>query len=231
MARPTTAPGTHKMTTTLENFLNGTNATYIAELYARFLENPNSVDPSWVSFFSELQEDGRAVLDELRGASWSRSDGGVIGRDGGNGEHDAAAPVIDGAPAAGFARGLAGLESAGQVRAATQDSVRALMLIRSYRVRGHLIARFDPLGLEGNTHHPELDPKTYGFTEADMDRPHLHRPRAGTGSGDDPRDPPGAAGNLLRVDRRRVSCTSWSPRRRPGSSVASRASATRPSSP
>ena len=44
-------------------------------------------------------------------------------------------------------------------------------MIRAYRVRGHLIARFDPLGLEGNTHHPELDPKSYGFTEADMDRP------------------------------------------------------------
>ncbi|MDP6773256.1 MAG: 2-oxoglutarate dehydrogenase E1 component [Rhodospirillales bacterium] len=160
------------MTTTLDSFLNGTNATYIAELYSRFLENPNSVDPSWVAFFSELHEDGRAVLEELRGASWSRSESGVIGRDGGNGEDGGgAAPTIDGAPAAGFARGLAGLEDAGQVRSATQDSIRALMLIRSYRVRGHLIARFDPLGLEGNTHHPELDPKTYGFAEADMDRP------------------------------------------------------------
>ncbi|HJO71452.1 MAG TPA: 2-oxoglutarate dehydrogenase E1 component [Rhodospirillales bacterium] len=160
------------MTTTLDSFLNSTNATYITELYSRFLENPNSVDPSWVAFFSELQEDGRAVLEELRGASWSRSESGVIGREGGNGEYDgAAAPMIDGAPAAGFARGLAGLEGAGQVRSATQDSIRALMLIRSYRVRGHLIARFDPLGLEGNTHHPELAPKTYGFTEADMDRP------------------------------------------------------------
>ena len=161
------------MTTTLENFLNGTNATYIAELYSRFLENPNSVDPSWVSFFSELQEDGRAVLDDLRGASWSKSEAGVIGHDGGNGEYGIPdAPMAGGAvPAAGFARGLAGLESASQVRTATQDSIRALMLIRSYRVRGHLIARFDPLGLEGNTHHPELDPKTYGFTETDMDRP------------------------------------------------------------
>ena len=160
-------------TTTLESFLNGTNATYIAELYSRFLENPNSVDASWVAFFSELQEDGRAVLDELRGASWSQSEGGVIGHDGGNGEYGSPAePMAGGAPpAAGFARGLAGLESAGQVRAATQDSLRALMLIRSYRVRGHLIARFDPLGIEGNTHHPELDPKTYGFTESDMNRP------------------------------------------------------------
>ena len=55
------------------------------------------------------------------------------------------------------------------IRAATLDSIRALMLIRAYRVRGHLIADLDPLGIEGNDHHPELDPATYGFTEADYD--------------------------------------------------------------
>jgi len=57
------------------------------------------------------------------------------------------------------------------VRGATLDSVRALMLIRVYRVRGHLIANFDPLGLGGKKYHPELDPQTWGFTETDLDRP------------------------------------------------------------
>jgi len=57
------------------------------------------------------------------------------------------------------------------VQLATLDSIRALMLIRAYRVRGHLIANLDPLGLEGEKHHPELDPHTYGFTDADFDRP------------------------------------------------------------
>ncbi len=50
-------------------------------------------------------------------------------------------------------------------------SIRALQLIRSYRVRGHLQATLDPLGLHEPEHHPELDPKTYGFTDADWDRP------------------------------------------------------------
>ena len=54
---------------------------------------------------------------------------------------------------------------------ATQDSLRALMLIRSYRIRGHLIANLDPLGQTTREIHPELDPRTYGFTEADLDRP------------------------------------------------------------
>ncbi len=51
------------------------------------------------------------------------------------------------------------------------DSVRALMLIRAYRIRGHLAADLDPLEMREDLPHPELDPASYGFTEADMDRP------------------------------------------------------------
>src|ERR1019366_6520991 len=58
-----------------------------------------------------------------------------------------------------------------QVRAATIASLRALMLIRPYRVRGHLEARLDPLGLQIPGPHAELDPRSYGFTNADLDRP------------------------------------------------------------
>ncbi len=56
-------------------------------------------------------------------------------------------------------------------RQAALDSVRALMLIRAYRVRGHLQADLDPLGLAPKEQNPELDPESYGFSEADMDRP------------------------------------------------------------
>ena len=80
--------------------------------------------------------------------------------------------------ARGLIRGLtvpapqpAGDVSAEQIRSATLDSIRALMLIRAYRVRGHLEADLDPLGLTPKVPHPELDPKTYGFTDADMERP------------------------------------------------------------
>ncbi|MGZ9034218.1 MAG: thiamine pyrophosphate-dependent enzyme, partial [Rhodospirillales bacterium] len=148
-----------------ETFLSGANAPYIVELYRRYVDDPGSVDPSWASFFADLGDDGRVIAGEARGASWAKrpdviGDGG-IGDGSGNG---AEAPVL--------AHGPAGDEvSSEQVRAATMDSVRALMLIRSYRVRGHLVAKFDPLGLEGKKYHPELDPKTYGFTEEDYDRP------------------------------------------------------------
>ena len=54
---------------------------------------------------------------------------------------------------------------------ATQDSIRALMLIRAYRVMGHLAADLDPLGLSERKMHKELRAETYGFTDADLDRP------------------------------------------------------------
>ncbi len=64
------------------------------------------------------------------------------------------------------------------LKRAARDSLRAMMLIRAYRVRGHLEASLDPLGLKPRAKHPELDPRTYGFTEADLDRPIYHRQRA-----------------------------------------------------
>jgi 2-oxoglutarate dehydrogenase E1 component len=145
------------------SFLFGANATFIAELHARYLEDPNAVDPSWAEFFAELDDDARAVLGDLRGASWAPSTSSVIG-------NGAAAPVPargNGSVAPAATDGL----NEEQIRRATLDSIRALMLIRVFRVRGHLIANMDPLGLEKRTYHPELDPRTYGFTDADWDRP------------------------------------------------------------
>ena len=137
-----------------DDFLHGGNAVFIAELYEQYLRDPDSVDDSWAVFFAELRSNGRA--DEAPApAAWGRMRPQVIG----NGHH--AAPARNGAVEA-FVEGG---------RQATLDSIRALMLIRAYRVRGHLYAKLDPLGLHKPEHHPELDPATYGFGEDDWDRP------------------------------------------------------------
>ncbi|HZH28250.1 MAG TPA: 2-oxoglutarate dehydrogenase E1 component [Azospirillaceae bacterium] len=150
----------------LTTMLSGGNAAFISELFARYVEDPSSVDPSWQGFFAELGEDERTVLAELRGASWAPNGARIIA----NG-HGADAPV----QARG--KGNGALAEAGaateDTRRAAYDSIRALMLVRSYRVRGHLQADLDPLGLTPREYHPELDPLSpiYGFTEADLDRP------------------------------------------------------------
>ncbi|HUK00106.1 MAG TPA: 2-oxoglutarate dehydrogenase E1 component [Stellaceae bacterium] len=140
-------------------FLNGANATFIAELYARWLEDPAAVDESWRSFFGDLAEEAPALLRELEGPGWGRERGHVIANGHGNGHAAVAAPVA--APA------LPGVAP----ERATLDALRALSLIRAYRVRGHLLADLDPLGLVRLASHPDLEPSTYGFTEADYDRP------------------------------------------------------------
>src|SRR5213075_1363882 len=59
---------------------------------------------------------------------------------------------------------------AADVHQATRDSVRALMLIRAYRMRGHFHANLDPLGIEAPRNREELDPRSYGFVDGDFDR-------------------------------------------------------------
>jgi 2-oxoglutarate dehydrogenase E1 component len=143
---------------------NGANAAFIADLYARWAERPDSVDPSFGELFAALNDEARSVLTDASGASWAPRHFDV-----GDPEPPKPAAKKDGkaAPAAAAAPAL----QPEQVRAATLDSLRALMMIRAYRVRGHLEAQLDPLGLTVPKPHPELDPATYGFTEADMDRP------------------------------------------------------------
>ena len=149
--------------------LSGANATFVQELFARYAQNPASVDPSWQSFFAELSDDQQAALKDIEGPSWARSTTRVIGvadpepAKKPNGQALAAKTNGQAATAGNF--------TAAELRAAAIDSVRALMLIRAYRIRGHLMADLDPLGLTKQEPHPELDPATYGFTEADWDRP------------------------------------------------------------
>ncbi|MDH5187407.1 MAG: hypothetical protein OEW37_00460, partial [Rhodospirillaceae bacterium] len=68
------------MTTVSDNFLSGSNALYVAELYARYLDNASNVDARWAEWFSTLDSDSKSVLSELKGATWAPSDAGVIGK-------------------------------------------------------------------------------------------------------------------------------------------------------
>jgi 2-oxoglutarate dehydrogenase E1 component len=129
-------------------FLTAANAGFIAELYARFLENPDAVDESWRSVFSDIGDDLPGILTEMRPPAWAKP------------KHLA---IADGAAPALRVDGEA-------LRQAATDSIRALNLIRAYRVRGHLEADLDPLGLEKRGPYPELDYHSHGFGEADLDR-------------------------------------------------------------
>ncbi|MEX6508314.1 2-oxoglutarate dehydrogenase E1 component [Jiella sp. M17.18] len=159
----------------LTSFLYGGNADYIEELYAQYEADPSSVDAGWGDFFKELKDEKRTVLKNAEGASWARPNWPITP----NGELVSALDGNWGPVEARIETKVkAKAQSAGvdlsseAVHQATRDSVRALMLIRAYRVRGHLHAKLDPLGIAkpADDDYNELSPKAYGFTEADYDR-------------------------------------------------------------
>ena len=156
------------------SFLQGANADYVEHLHARYADNPGAVDESWRAFFAALGDAPALARAEAAGPSWGRADWPPQPADeltaALDGQWPAAqAPAADKIAARAAEKGAALTEA--QLRLATLDSLRALMLIRAYRIRGHLIADLDPLGMRDVRPQPELDPASYGFTPADMDRP------------------------------------------------------------
>ena len=160
------------------SFLQGANATYVEQLYARYAQDPASVDPQWRDFFQALGDSPDSVKAEAAGAPWERGDWPPVASgdwvSASDGQWPAAAKAVgDKLKARAVAAAPAGAPAPdpAAIRSAALDSIRALMLIRAYRIIGHLDATLDPLGLSVTPPHPELEPAHYGFTAADLDRP------------------------------------------------------------
>lgn len=159
------------------SFMQGHNAEYLEQLYAQYANDPNAVDEAWQAFFRAMGDDDLSVKKEAQGASWARGDWPQQPNDDWTAALTGEWPVV---PAEAKSAGKKIADKAAEkgvavsdesIKRAVLDSIRALMIIRAYRIRGHLAADLDPLGMREATNHPELDPKSYGFTEADMDRP------------------------------------------------------------
>ena len=151
-------------------FLDGGNAAYLEQMQARYAASPNSVDPSWRDYFASLEEDPANAKANAAGPSWKRKDWPQEP----NGELTSALTSDWGPDDGALTDKISERRPSAKpedIQRATKDSLRALMLIRAYRIRGHIIADLDPLGLDVLPPHPDMEPETYGFTEADMDRP------------------------------------------------------------
>ncbi|RMH41599.1 MAG: 2-oxoglutarate dehydrogenase E1 component [Deltaproteobacteria bacterium] len=124
------------------------NLGFVDEMYARYCEDPASVDASWRALFSSggLPAAARGGPTPEPRRAWSAAAGAAV------------------EPAAGA-------PAAGPVPVVASEALSLWPLVNAYRVRGHLAADLDPLGLLERPPHPELEPATYGFREADMDRP------------------------------------------------------------
>ena len=128
------------------SFLSGINSEFINQFYSDYLSDPNSLPEGWKKFFDGLSEDEKLILNDINGPSWSPekkikkiniSDNQITNK---------IDTTVD-----------SNIES---IKQASQDSVRAIMLIRAYRIRGHLISNLDPLSIQEKKEHSELKPET-----------------------------------------------------------------------
>ena len=140
---------------------------FIESLYARFRASPDSVEPGWRNWFEGLEA-------SATGPSWQRRNWPAGDTDDLTGALDPtqmepAARPTKGAPKAAPAPG--GAVATADITSAAADAIRAMMLIRTYRVRGHLAANLDPLGIAKQELPADLTPEYHGFSGADLDKP------------------------------------------------------------
>ena len=138
------------------SFLSGVNSEFINQFYSDYLLNPKSLPEGWKKFFDGLSENEKLILEDLNGPSWSPE------KKIKNIKRSKIEKQIDKDKIEDF--------DLNSVKEASKDSVRAIMLIRAYRIRGHLIANLDPLSIQKKKEHPELKPESYGFTKKDFNR-------------------------------------------------------------
>ena len=124
------------------SFLSKNNSSFIEQMYLRYVKEDPSLPESWRDYFSDLNEDVKSIIKEIEGPSWIRKNLDENTRD----------------------------DNSSTLEKQKIDSIKAIALIRSYRIRGHLIANLDPLGMMKREYLHELHPSDHGFKKEDYER-------------------------------------------------------------
>ena len=117
------------------SFLSGVNSEFINQFYSDYLLDPKSLPEGWRKFFEGLSEDEKLVLEDLKGPSWSPEK--KFKKINFQNKEEKIEKEFDNLDL-----------NIKSIKEASKDSVRAIMLIRAYRIRGHLIANLDPLTIQ-----------------------------------------------------------------------------------
>ncbi|HAQ75994.1 MAG TPA: 2-oxoglutarate dehydrogenase E1 component, partial [Hyphomonas sp.] len=150
-------------------FLYGGSAQWLEQMQAAYAKNPASVPESWREFFAELGDDSGDAARNAGGASWKRGDWPRPVSDEQIAAFDGNWALVEPKLEKKLKSAKPGA-SAEEIAQNVKDSIRAIMMIRAYRMRGHLAAQLDPLSLDTPEKQPELDPASYGFGAEDMGR-------------------------------------------------------------
>jgi len=129
------------------------NLPFIIEIYQKYLENPSSIDTSWVNFFNENQEDIEKLIDDKDGASWSKKDISIL-----NFNYDISSMAKPEEKKSKKTSKSADLE------------IKINNLITAYRNFGHLNADLDPLKLAQKEFPIEIDPKFHNISPEELNK-------------------------------------------------------------
>jgi 2-oxoglutarate dehydrogenase E1 component len=140
------------------SFLNKSNSAFIEQMYLKFINKDSDLPESWTNYFNTINEDLNIVVNEINGPSWNRKKNVDIDKI----KKDLEKNEI-------ILSEKKDTSSIGQkdVIKSNSDSIKAVALIRSYRQRGHLIAKLDPLNMMETEYLDELHPDSYGFKKED----------------------------------------------------------------
>ena len=140
------------------SFLGNNSSEFVERLYEDYLNDPNGLPDQWKNFFEGLDDKKEAILKNINGPSWSR-------------KKRLRKPLLNNLNTKEINQeNIQELNDNSNIIEAAKNSVRANMLIRAYRIRGHLISNLDPLALQKREEHPELKPETYGFTNKNRNK-------------------------------------------------------------
>ncbi len=139
-----------------------TNIVFIEELYQKFLQNPASVDASWVEFFTQNQDEIKAILSDYKGPSWATRTLKVVGSE----DFDISSVAKKETPKAAAGKG----EKPTAPTGGKDLNIRVANLILAYQRFGHLAAHLDPLELKPIRYVAEIDAANHGLDAADLEK-------------------------------------------------------------
>ncbi|MDC0406856.1 2-oxoglutarate dehydrogenase E1 component, partial [Candidatus Pelagibacter sp.] len=144
------------------SFLNKSNSAFIERMYLKFVNKDEDIPDSWRDYFEGIGDELNIIAKEINGPSWGPKNDKIdidelqkkIDQEDHNSNSDVSIS------------NNTNLSSSGS----NEDSIKAVSMIRSYRQRGHLIAKLDPLGLLKSDYLDELHPDSFGFKKTDYQK-------------------------------------------------------------
>ena len=133
-------------------FLNKSNSEFIEQMYLQYINQDPNLPTSWKNYFEEIGEEVDTIVNEINGPSWSPKKDKISLKN-----------VQE------ISKENSQLNKLDIVKS-NANSIKAVAMIRSYRQRGHLIAKLDPLGMMKSEYLDELHPESYGFEKNDYDK-------------------------------------------------------------